>query len=147
MALRAAGANEAVIEADELPRSAPLLLRGGEPLRSLVRRVPAKISLEARSAEIGKLTSSEAARFLELYKSMGTDGDGVIAESVLAATLLKSAPGGMLSDAAAQEVGRLAAAATSAPVENHDGARLDFIEFCRIAKLTGILEAESRGSE
>lgn len=42
----------------------------------------------------------------------------MIAESVLAATLLKSAPGGMLSDAAAQEVGRLAAAATSAPVEN-----------------------------
>lgn len=78
MALRAAGANEAVIEADELPRSAPLLLRGGEPLRSLVRRVPAKISLEARSAEIGKLTSSEAARFLELYKSMGTDGARVI---------------------------------------------------------------------
>jgi len=130
LALRRAGATEAVVETDELPRSAPLLLEGGgapsvmASFASLRHLRPAELAAAVESTGV---TEVEAARLLELYGAMDADGDGNVDVGELKTALAKSSTAGVLSDAAVGELERRVTAVVG------DVTSVDFVQFCRIS--------------
>jgi len=115
-ALKTAGATEVIVEFDELPRSAPVLLFG-------------RAALPASPAGLG-FSASDLTTLLELYASLDADASGTVNADDVRAMLAKS-NAGLTSDAELRVLERrldswLASADPSL------STRISFYEFCRL---------------
>merc|ERR1712087_580663 len=132
-ALKQAGATEVVVENEELPRSAPALLRGSylppKPTASLAAASTGALpSLQQLDAVVARaLGVSEAAlpKLLELYASMDVEASGAVTAGELRAMLTKSDTG-LLSDSQLAELNDWLARV--AP----PGRPVSFLDFCQV---------------
>eukprot|EP00566_Odontella_aurita_P007367 CAMPEP_0113545448 /NCGR_PEP_ID=MMETSP0015_2-20120614/11266_1 /TAXON_ID=2838 /ORGANISM="Odontella" /LENGTH=740 /DNA_ID=CAMNT_0000445813 /DNA_START=579 /DNA_END=2802 /DNA_ORIENTATION=- /assembly_acc=CAM_ASM_000160 len=115
--LKRAGAAEVVIESDELPRSAPALLRNTEDCWAAAVEEDVRL-MAATSAGIGL---EEAEELLELYGCMDADLSGRV-EAVEVKQMLRKSNTGISSD---QEIEKL-----EAWVDGAVPAPLDPVQFC-----------------
>jgi len=132
-ALKQAGATEVVVETEELPRSAPALLRGSSlpptPTASLAAASTGVLpSLQQLDVVVARaLGVSEAAlpKLLELYASMDVEASGAVTAGELRAMLTKSNTG-LLSDSQLAELNDWLARV--AP----PGRPVSFLDFCQV---------------
>lgn len=124
-ALRKAGATEIVVEADEMPRAGPALIRGlwagnlaGEYLTDAEQ-------LRQAAASAAGVTLSQVDYLLELYKAMDADNSGLVT-TVEIVNVLERSTNWIASDDEIEKLDQWVANALK------DSDPLDEIEFCRL---------------
>lgn len=124
--LKAAGANEVIVEADELPRSAISLLRNeyspaGDILTTLSRSSPEEVRQAA--ALLSSLSLTELDRVLELFECIDQDSNSMVDAEELT-FYLKKTNTGIASDSEAEVIERYVALAVRYPLKCFDFVRL-----------------------
>ena len=119
--LKAAGATDVVVEADELPRSALTLLQGGT--RSNFFSVSSEDEIKRAAATVAGISMKEVDQLFEVYSCLDHDGSGLVGYKDIC-KLVRISNSGIVSDEEIVEMETWIADTVGSPI--------DTIEFCRV---------------